>query len=85
MHLDTIPKHPPASDPFVPEPLPDSDQAAAIMDIHSKTLQKLARQGETRGAQMGKLVLSSVSHQGMDRSADGQLKSTRPLPGRPYP
>lgn len=53
--LATIPKHPPASDPFFPEPLLDSDQAAAIMHIHPKTLQKLARRGEIRGVQIGKI------------------------------
>ena len=40
-----IPKRPPASEAFVPEPLLDTDQAAAIMRIHPKTLQKLARRG----------------------------------------
>lgn len=33
----------------------DSDQAAAIMQIHPKTLQKLARKGVVRGMQIGKL------------------------------
>ena len=50
-----VPKYPPASAPFVPEPLLDSDQAAAIMNIHPKTLQKLARRGEIRGVQIGKV------------------------------
>ena len=50
-----ITRHPPASEPFVPEPLLDSDQAAAIMHIHPKTLQKLARRGEIRGVQIGKI------------------------------
>ena len=39
---------------FAAEPLLDSDQAAAIMQIHPKTLQKLARSGEIRGLQIGK-------------------------------
>jgi excisionase family DNA binding protein len=39
---------------FATEPLLDSDQAAAIMQIHPKTLQKLARSGEIRGLQIGK-------------------------------
>jgi excisionase family DNA binding protein len=40
---------------FAAEPLLDSDQAAAIMRIHPKTLQKLARSGEIRGLQIGKV------------------------------
>ena len=40
---------------FVPEPLLDSDQAAAIMKVHPKTLQKLARKGIVRGIHVGKL------------------------------
>jgi excisionase family DNA binding protein len=50
-----IPKRPPVSESFVPEPLLDSDQAAAIMRIHPKTLQKLARRGVIRGVHIGKL------------------------------
>jgi excisionase family DNA binding protein len=48
-------KRPALSEPFIPEPLLDSDQAAAIMQIHPKTLQKLARRGEIRGVQIGKV------------------------------
>jgi excisionase family DNA binding protein len=40
---------------FAAEPLLNSDQAAAIMRIHPKTLQKLARSGEIRGLQIGKV------------------------------
>jgi excisionase family DNA binding protein len=40
---------------FCPEPLLDSIQAAAIMQIHPKTLQKLARRGEIRALQIGKV------------------------------
>jgi excisionase family DNA binding protein len=50
-----IPKRPPVSDTFVPEPLLDTDQAAAIMRIHPKTLQKLARRGVIRAIQIGKV------------------------------
>ena len=39
---------------FVPEPLLDSWQAAAMMKIHPKTLQKLARRG-IPGVHVGKL------------------------------
>jgi len=40
---------------FSPEPLLNSDQAAAIMRIHPKTLQKFARRGEIRALQIGKV------------------------------
>jgi len=50
-----VPKHPPVSEAFVPEPLLDTDQAAAIMRIHPKTLQKLARRGTIRAVQIGKV------------------------------
>ena len=40
---------------FVPEPLLDTDQAASIIRIHPKTLQKLARRGEIRAVQIGKV------------------------------
>jgi excisionase family DNA binding protein len=39
----------------MPEPLIDSEEAAAIIGIHPKTLQKLARRGLIRGVQVGKL------------------------------
>ena len=50
-----VPKRPPASEVFVPEPLLDTDEAAAIMRIHPKTLQKLARSGVIRAIQIGKV------------------------------
>jgi excisionase family DNA binding protein len=61
-----LPKKPPAraeanadrfvsSDVFHPEPLLDTDEAAAIMKIHPKTLQRFARLGRIRGVHVGKL------------------------------
>ena len=50
-----VPKRPPASEVFVPEPLLDTDEAADIMRIHPKTLQKLARRGVIRAIQIGKV------------------------------
>ena len=50
-----VPKRHPASEVFVPEPLLDTDEAAAIMRIHPKTLQKLARRGVIRAIQIGKV------------------------------
>jgi excisionase family DNA binding protein len=40
---------------FVPERLIDSDEAAAIIGIHPKTLQRMARRGVIRGIRVGKL------------------------------
>ncbi len=37
------------------EPLLDSDEAAALLKIHPKTLQRMARNGEITGVQIGKL------------------------------
>lgn len=37
------------------EPLLDSDEAAALLRIHPKTLQRLARRGEISGIHIGKL------------------------------
>ena len=57
-HLDTraeIQRKPVAREPFVPEPLLDTDQAAAIMRIHPKTLQRMARQGLVPGFRVGDL------------------------------
>jgi len=40
---------------FIPEPLLDTVEAAAVMKIHPKTLQKLARRGNIHGIRLGKL------------------------------
>jgi excisionase family DNA binding protein len=37
------------------EPLLDSEEAAALLKIHPKTLQRLARRGEVVAIQIGKL------------------------------
>lgn len=50
---ESFERKPTASERFMPEPLLDSDQAAAIMQIHPKTLQRYARQGIVRGFQLG--------------------------------
>ena len=49
------PKLPPSRHSAAPEPLIDSEEAAAIIGIHPKTLQKMARRGEIRGVHVGKL------------------------------
>ena len=43
------------SSSFEFEPLLDSEEAAALLKIHPKTLQKLARQGRVAAIQVGKL------------------------------
>jgi excisionase family DNA binding protein len=49
------PKLPPSRHSASPEPLIDSEEAAAIIGIHPKTLQKMARRGDIRGVHVGKL------------------------------
>ena len=43
------------------EPLLDSEEAAALLKIHPKTLQKLARNGEISAIHIGKLWRFRVS------------------------
>jgi excisionase family DNA binding protein len=49
------PKRPSSRYPSPPEPLIDTEEAAAIIGIHPKTLQKMARRGQIRGVHVGKL------------------------------
>ena len=52
--IDTVPpKRPPVRE--VPEPLIDSEEAAALIGIHPKTLQRYARQRLIAGARVGRL------------------------------
>lgn len=62
-------RKPPGRVTSPPEALLDSDQAAAIMQIHPKTLQKLARRGVVRGLHIGKLwrFRASDIHQWIDQ------------------
>ncbi len=54
--LDSQPERKPVvSETLSFEPLLDSDQAAAMIQIHPKTLQKFARQGQIQGIHVGKL------------------------------
>ena len=57
----------------LPEPLLDSDEAASIMKIHPKTLQKLARKGIVRGVHIGKLWRFPASE--IEQWIDRQLAS----------
>ncbi len=79
-------RKPPARETFVPEPLLDSWQAAAMMNVHPKTLQKLARQGQIpRSACRQTVALSSIGHRGLDFRANGQLKLLDLCRRRLYP
>lgn len=44
------------------EELLDSDEAAALLKIHPKTLQRMARRQEVQGVRIGKLWRFRVSH-----------------------
>jgi excisionase family DNA binding protein len=55
MAQTVIDRKPPQSAGFVPEPLLDSEQAAAFIRIHPKTLQKFARTGRIQAIHIGKL------------------------------
>lgn len=66
-------RKPVASEPLVPEPLLDTDQAAAIMRVHPKTLQRYARQGIVRGFQLGTMWRFRASD--IDRWISEQLAS----------
>ncbi len=48
-------RKPPQPERFIPESLLDTEQAAAIVQIHPKTLQKFARAGQIKGIHIGKL------------------------------
>jgi excisionase family DNA binding protein len=48
-------RRPPSRYAATPERLIDSEEAAAIIGIHPKTLQKMARRGQIRGVHVGKL------------------------------
>jgi excisionase family DNA binding protein len=56
--MNTLKKPPARADAYVPsgiEPLIDTEEAAALLQIHPRTLQRMARRGEVRGYQLGKL------------------------------
>jgi excisionase family DNA binding protein len=58
---------------FIPLRFLDTEEAAAIMKIHPKTLQKLARKGLVRGIHVGKLWRFRVSE--IERWAQRQMAS----------
>jgi excisionase family DNA binding protein len=66
-------RKPVSSETFAPEPLLDTDEAAAIMRVHPKTLQRYARQGIVRGFQLGTMWRFRASD--IDRWISEQLAS----------
>ena len=54
-HLSSKPAHSAQLRELTFEQLLDSDEAAALLKIHPKTLQKMARNGEITGVQVGRL------------------------------
>jgi excisionase family DNA binding protein len=67
------PRKPVLSVDFIPERFLDTEEAAAIMKIHPKTLQKLARKGLVRGIHVGKLWRFRVSE--IEQWAQRQMAS----------
>ena len=64
------------------EPLLDSDEAVCLLRIHPKTLQKMARDGEITGIQIGKLCGSAplISTSGFTRlQVDNAYDSARAI------
>ena len=62
--MNEVPRFPPRSTVGYErsfEPLLDSDEAAALLKIHPKTLQRMARRGEIEGIRIGKLWRFRVS------------------------
>jgi excisionase family DNA binding protein len=55
--INTLIPEPQAPNSSAPEhqPILDSEEAAALLKIHPKTLQRMARAGEIPGFQIGKL------------------------------
>jgi excisionase family DNA binding protein len=51
-----VPKKPPQRADYGPreiEPLISTEQAAAMLSVHPKTIQRMARRGEIKGLQIG--------------------------------
>ena len=59
------------------EQLLDSDEAAALLKIHPKTLQKMARNGEITGVQVGRLwrFRASVINEWLEHKMPAELRS----------
>jgi excisionase family DNA binding protein len=69
----SVPSQPEKANSIDPsfEPLLDSTEAAALLRIHPKTLQRMARSGEITGIQIGRLwrFRASALNSWLDRKA----------------
>jgi predicted site-specific integrase-resolvase len=56
------------------EPLIDSEHAAALIQVHPKTLQRYARKGIVTGLRVGKLMARRPEefYEGLDENAQAQ-------------
>jgi len=61
----------PVQPPSTFEPVLDSEEAAALLKIHPKTLQKLARDGKIPGVRIGKLWAFRAS--ALNRWLEGKM------------
>jgi len=68
----------------VPEPLIDSDQAAAMIGVAPKTLQKYARYGMVRGVHVGKFwrFRASVIDEWISREFENGSSAKTDAPGK---
>jgi excisionase family DNA binding protein len=65
------------------EPLLNSYQAAQVLDIHHKTLQKLARCGEIHGSHVGRMWrfrASDLNASWIDSNGQAEHRSLKKIP-----
>jgi excisionase family DNA binding protein len=67
------------------EPFLDSEQAAALVRIHPKTLQRLARIGRVHGYRIGKLWRFRASDLACWSGETGQMTGSCAMPMSPAP
>jgi excisionase family DNA binding protein len=67
------------------EPFLDSEQAAALVKIHPKTLQRLARIGRVHGYRIGKLWRFRASDLASRSEEAGQMTGSSAMPMSPAP
>jgi excisionase family DNA binding protein len=67
------------------EPFLDSEQAAALVKIHPKTLQRMARTGRVRGYRIGKLWRFRASDLASCSEVAGQLTGSCAMSMFPAP
>jgi excisionase family DNA binding protein len=67
------------------EPFLDSEQAAALVKIHPKTLQRMARTGRVHGYRIGKLWRFRASDLASWPDETGQMTGSCAMPMSPAP